>query len=198
MARWVKSHPGPLKVLMLVLGFALAFGVGAVASLISERGLGLLGEAGSQQAAEQHEETSPEIDKASYVAMVGDIQNGAVETIADTNDKLRRYDSLTAADVDALETNYLTLGKYSDQAKNLEPPKGYEEQHDIFSTALGELYDAAGVAQRLAAKPLSATKADFDEYQRHVDRATTSLRQSNEILDQNYKTTEGLRRPTAM
>jgi hypothetical protein len=198
MARWVKSHPGWLKVLLLALGFALAFGVGAAASLISERGLGFLGEAGSQQAAEQQEETSPEIDKSSYITMVGDIQNGAVETIADSNDKLRRYDSLTPADVDALETNYLTLGKYSDQADNLEPPKGYEEQHDIFGTAIGELYDAAGVAQRLAAKPVSATKADFDEYQRHVDKASTSLRQSNEILDQNYKTTEGLQSPSAL
>jgi hypothetical protein len=108
---------------MLAVAFALAFGVGAAASLISERGSGfLLGEEGSPRAATQ-EEASPEMDKESYAAVVGGVQNGAVEVLTDSNDKLLRYDSLTAADVDDLEANYLALGKYSDQAEGLEPPR---------------------------------------------------------------------------
>jgi hypothetical protein len=45
----------------------------------------------------------------------------------------------------------------------------------------------------LAADPISATQADFEDYDRLVDEATADLQQSNEILGKDYKTIEGVR-----
>ena len=133
-----------------------------------------------------------EIDAASYAQNVGDIQNAAVQTFTRIHDRLRRYDTLSAADIETIEADYLALETYSVQAEDLDVPEEYKGQHEMFSGAIRNLYAAAEIAQRVTAAPVSATAADFKEYDERVAEATSSLVQSNEILGQDYSTTEGL------
>jgi hypothetical protein len=137
---------------------------------------------------------SSQTDKEEYSGKVEEIQNGAVETISGINDKLRRYDTLSAYDIADLRTSSGALQDYREQAENLDPPPDYAQQHEVFSTAIGELYNAAATAYKVTSDPVSATQADFADYQQHVDSATASLKQSNELLGENYKTPEGLPR----
>jgi hypothetical protein len=74
--------------------------------------------------------------------------------------------------------------------EDLAPPEGYEDQNKVFVLAIDELRNANELAYRLAADPASATQADFEAYDRHISKATSYLRQSNEILGRDYKTTE--------
>ena len=133
-----------------------------------------------------------EIDVARYVQSVGDIQNAAVQTFTRIHDRLRRYDALSAADIETIEADYLALATYSAQAEDLDVPEEYKAQHEMFSGAIRNLYAAAEIAQRVTAAPVSATAADFKEYDERVAEATSGLVQSNEILGQDYSTTEGL------
>jgi hypothetical protein len=136
-------------------------------------------------------ESSAEIVRARYVENVGDIQNGAVSTFAGINDRIRRYDTLTLDDAEAIESAYLALEAYSAQSEDLDVPEEYKEQHELFSGAIGDLYAAAEIARRATAAPASATLADFKEYDDRVVEAASGLRQSNEALGQDYSTTEG-------
>ncbi len=140
-------------------------------------------EAGKQEGASDRQ------SKAEYLDEVGDIQNGSVEASLNSNDKLLRYDRLTAADIDKLDANRATLEDYSERVEDLAPPEGYEDQYKVFVLAISELRDANELAYRLAADPNSATQTDFEVYDRYVDRATAYLRRSNEMLDRDYKTT---------
>jgi hypothetical protein len=133
-----------------------------------------------------------EIGRAEYVENVGDIQNAAVQTFTRIHDKVRRYDTLTVDDTKAIEADYLALETYSAQSENLDVPEEYKDQHELFSGAIGDLYAAAEIAQRVTAAPISATPADFKEYDNRVAEATSGLEHSNEVLGQDYSTTEGL------
>ena len=179
---------------------ALSLGVGAMATLIYERGISSGGGAASEQASNQEEaQTSPaseptQMSPDEYLTTVGTIQNGFVQTFLDSHMRFSRYDTLTAGDVEVLEADYLTLGAYSDQVENLNPPEEYADQYELFSLAISELYAASEIAHRVTDDPPSATQADFKEYDVHVETATASLRQSNQILGQSYATTEGVSR----
>ena len=133
-----------------------------------------------------------EIDAASYAQNVGDIQNAAVQTFTRIHDRLRRYDTISAADIETIEADYLALETYSVQAEDLAVPEEYKGQHEMFSGAIRNLYAAAEIAQRVTAAPVSATASDFKEYDERVAEATSGLVQSNEILGQDFSTTEGL------
>jgi hypothetical protein len=137
-------------------------------------------------------ESSTEIGGAGYVENVGDIQNATVQTFTRINDRIRRYDTLTVDDTEAIEADYLALETYSAQAQDLDVPKEYEGQHELFTGAIGDLYAAAEIAWRVTAAPISATPADFNEYDDLVAEATSDLEQSNEVLGQEYSTTAGL------
>jgi hypothetical protein len=137
-------------------------------------------------------ESSTEIGGARYVENVGNIQNTAVQTFTRINDRIRRYDTLTVDDTAAIEADYLALQTYGAQAQNLDVPDEYEAQHELFSGAIGDLYGAAEIARRVTAAPISATPADFREYDDLVAEATSDLEQSNEVLGQDYSTTAGL------
>jgi hypothetical protein len=63
----------------------------------------------------------------------------------------------------------------------------------VLVLAIDELYAANKLAYRLAADPASATQADFEAYDRHIQRATSYLGRSNEALGKDYKTTETAR-----
>lgn len=137
---------------------------------------------------------STESGGAGYVENVGDIQHDAVQTFTRINDMVGRYDTLTVDDVETIETNSLALEAYSAQAEDLDVPEGYKGQHELFSGAIGDLYAAAEIAQRVTTAPTSATPADFKEYDNRVAEATSGLKQSNEILGQDYSTTEGFQK----
>jgi hypothetical protein len=191
----------PLRVLVYLAAaavmLAIAAGVGATAALMFASDRGSPEGAKSQQAEEaepgqesKQEAASDRPSEAEYLGEVGDIQNGSVEASLDSNGKLLRYDALTAQDIEKLEANHATLEDYSAQVEDLAPPDGYEDQHNVFGLAIDELRDANELAYRLASDPTSATQADFEAYDRHISKATSYLRQSNEILGRDYKTTE--------
>ena len=144
------------------------------------------------------ESATSRTNEVDYLTEVGDIQNGSVQTLASSNDKLLQYDALTPEDVADLQANYSALAGYSERIENLNPPEGYEEQYELLSAAIGELYGAAGIAYRLASDPVSASIDDFKEYERHVDEASASLRRSNELLGEDFETSEELRLPTRL
>src|SRR5215213_8310347 len=127
--------------------------------------------------------------EAAYLEEVASIQNGSVEASLRNNDKLLRYDRLTADDIEEMKANSAVLESYGRRAKDLDPPTEYEDQHDVFVLAIGELRDANELAYRLAADPSSATQTDFEAYDHYVDRATAYLRRSNDMLGKDYKTT---------
>jgi hypothetical protein len=152
-------------------------------------------EAGEQQNAprSQEQEAAAGQSEAEYVARVGDIQAGSVETYLDSHDKLMRYDALTADDVEQMQSNQAALKEFADQVDGLNPPQKYMEQYEVFSSAINELHEATRIAYELAADPVAASQSKFDEYDRHVDQAAANLERSNEILGRDYKTIEGAR-----
>jgi hypothetical protein len=204
--RRVKSLSPALRAVVYVGVIAamsiMAVGLGVVATVVFERGSEIFGEAEpqsyseqeEQQASDQEEYASSQLSAAEYIAEVGDIQNGSVESFVRVHDKLLRYDSLTPADVEEIEADQAALKDYTDRNDNLTPPEEYRGHHELLSVATGELSDAAEIAHRVAADTVSATSADFREYDSLVTGAATSLRRSNEVLGQNYRTTEGLPR----
>jgi Cu/Zn superoxide dismutase len=111
----------------------------------------------------------------------------------DSHGKLLRYDSLTGEEVDKMQVNTMALGTFATQAGNLDPPRKYSKQYKVFHLAVDELRDATELAHTLAADPISATQADFDDYDRLVDEAAAGLQQSNKILGKDYKTMKGVR-----
>ena len=135
--------------------------------------------------------SSTETDGTGYVQNVGEIQNGAVQTFTRINDRIRRYDALTVDDTETIEADFAALETYSTQAEDLDVPEEYEGQHELFAGAIEDLYAAAEIARWVTAAPASATPADFKEYDNRVAEATSGLEQSNEVLGQDYATTEG-------
>jgi hypothetical protein len=204
MVRWLQSLSPALRTAIYAVAvaavLALVIGIGAAATIVYERSTGSGGGAESEQASDQEEaQTSPaseptQMSPDEYLTTVGTIQNESVGTFLDSHSRLSRYDTLTAGDVEVLEANYLILGAYSDQVENLNPPEEYADQYEVFSFAISELYAASEIAYRVADDPPSATQANFREYDEHVEAATASLQQSNQILGQSYRTTEGVSR----
>jgi hypothetical protein len=210
----LRTLPIPLKIAAFAAAvLAVAAGMGVVAALTlganegppegakSERVRGANSEQGgrSQGGAEKgasdaqytKNKDSDGSSEAAYLDEVADIQKGSVEASLRSNDKLLRYDRLTANDVQVMKDNSATLKSYGRRAKDLDPPTKYEDQHEVFVLAINELRDANELAYRLAADPQSATQADFEAYDRYVARATAYLRRSNEMLGKDYKTTGG-------
>jgi hypothetical protein len=195
MVRWVQSLSPALRTVIYAVAvaavLALAIGIGAAATIVYQGGTGSGGGAASEQASNQEEaQTSP----ASEPTQMSPDEYGSIGTFLDSHTRLSRYDTLTAGDVAVLEANHLTLGAYSDQVENLNPPEEYADQYELFSLAIRELYAASEIAHRVTDDPHSATQADFRDYDEHVETATTSLQQSNQILGQSYRTTEGVSR----
>jgi hypothetical protein len=214
MMQQLRNLPPPLRILAVVavalVVLALAAGVGAVAALLvvgpgsdssggepekvggaehQQREAGSPGEDKPGQAGKQ-EDASDRPSEAEYLSEVGEIQNGAVEASLESNTKLLRYDLLTGGDLEEMEANRTALGAYSERVEALDPPEGYRDQYRVFVLAIDELSDANELAYRLATNPAAATQADFEAYDRHIKRATSYLRQSNEALGRDYKTTE--------
>ena len=127
-----------------------------------------------------------------YVDAVGEIQADSVEAFLDSHEKLLRYDSLTSDDIEKMRANQAALQEFTDRASDLSAPQKFRDHKDTFLPAIDELHQAAQQAYALAADPISATQADFDDYDRLVKEAAADLQRSNEILGKNYKTIEGV------
>lgn len=128
-----------------------------------------------------------------YVGGVGEIQANSVEAFLESHEKLLRYDALTSSDIEEMQANQAALQGFVDQASDLRAPKQYRNQKDAFVSAIDELHQAAQLAYALAADPVSATQADFDDYDRLVDEATAGLRRSNQLLGKDFEGIEGVR-----
>jgi hypothetical protein len=145
-------------------------------------------EQGGRQEGLAEKAASDGSSEAAYLDEVADIQNGSVEASLRSNNKLLRYDGLTAEDVEELKADYVALENYAGRARDLAPSAEHEDQYKVFVLAINELRDANELAYHLAADPSSATQTDFEAYDRNVNRATAYLRRSNEMLGEDYKT----------
>lgn len=132
-------------------------------------------------------------DETEYVDAVEDIQTNAVETFLNSHEKLLLYDALAADDVQEMGANETALQGMADRAADLAPPRKYEEQHEVFGSAIDELHEAARLAHGMAADPVAAAGLGFDEYDGHVTEASSLLRRSNELSGEDYESIEGVR-----
>ena len=204
----------------VILVFVLAASVGAVAAMVASGDLsrpagerakpdapssaGEQGNSAQRQQANadrsQQEnsdakrgQAAPQDEQTAYVHEVGEIQADSVETFLDSHEMFLRYDALTSGDIEKMQANQAALQELADRASHLGAPQKYTDQKDAFVSAIDELHQAAHLAYTLAADPISATQADFDDYDRLVNEARAGLQQSNEILGKDYKTIEGVR-----
>jgi hypothetical protein len=106
---------------------------------------------------------------------------------------LLRYDTLTSGDIEKLQADQADLERFTGQAEALNAPQKYKEHKDVFRSAIDELHQATQLAYVLAADPISATQADFDNYDHLVNEAAADLQRSNEILGKDYKSIEGVK-----
>jgi hypothetical protein len=198
--QWLRTLPVPLKIVAMAAAvLVVAAGMGAVVALTLGKNKGPpersktepAGQYNPEQGgrsmdvAEKSASTAP--NEAAYLEEVADIQNGSVEATLRSNNKLLRYDGLTAEDVKELKADFVSLENYARRARDLAPSAEHEDQYKVFVLAINELRDANELAYRLAADPSSATQTDFEAYDRHVNSATAYLRRSNEMLGKDYK-----------
>jgi hypothetical protein len=131
-------------------------------------------------------------DETEYVDAVEDIQTNAVETFLNSHEKLLLYDALAADDVQEMGANETALQGMADRAADLAPPRKYEEQHEVFGSAIDKLHEAARLAHGMATDPVAAAGLGFDEYDGRVTEASSLLRRSNELLGKDYESIEGV------
>jgi hypothetical protein len=198
--QWLRTLPVPLKIVALAAAvLAVAAGMGVVVALTLGANEGSPGgpkiertgqynpEQGGRPEDVAEKAASDGPSEAAYLDKVADIQNGSVEASLRSNNKLLRYDGLTAEDIEELKADYVALENNARRARDLAPSAEHEDQYKVFVLAINELRDANELAYRLAADPSSATQTGFEAYDRHVNRATAYLRRSNEMLGEDYK-----------
>jgi hypothetical protein len=204
--QWFRTLPIPLKIVAIAAAvLAVAAGMGVVAALTlganegppegakTERTGQYNPEHGGRSEDVAQKAASDGSSEPAYLDEVADIQNGSVEASLRSNNKLLRYDGLTAEDVEELKADYVALENYARRTRDLAPSAKHEDQYKVFVLAINELRDANELAYRLAADPSSATQTDFEAYDRHMNRATAYLRRSNEMLGKDYKAAEAAR-----
>ena len=145
-------------------------------------------DAGQGEAASQQEAAAPRLGETEYVGRVGYVQSNAVEVFMDSHSKLLRYDSITAEDIDEMRNNEAALEEMTREADDLAPPRSFEEQHEVFVSAVAGLQEAARVAYELANDPVAAAETGFDGYDARVDRVAGLLERSNEMLGRDHET----------
>ena len=219
MSHWVRTRSPLVRTLvyaaLAILVFALAASVGAMGALLMLRGdvTGLperqeprsadeqaVGRARQEDGAAEREEAaaSRSADAAQraegeYVDAVEDIQTDAVVAFRNSHEKLLRYDSLSADDVEVMKVNEAVLQDMNERADNFDPPEKYDEQHEVFLSAIDQLHEAARLAYGMASDPVAAAEQGFDEYDGRVNEASDLLLSSNDLLNKEYETIEGVR-----
>lgn len=147
-----------------------------------------------QDGATQQEGSAAQESEAAYITKVGDIQEQSVDTFLDCHAKLRRYDALSAQDIEELRVDQAALEGLVEQVEDIEPPQGYAEQYEAFRSAISYLHEGAQLAYSLSADPVAATQSKFGEYDRLVKEADARLQESNEILGRDYRSLEDVQR----
>lgn len=217
MIRWLEGHSLPVRVLaytgVLILVLALAVGAGAVGALLvqgepvdtgglapqagdrenppsGQGGATTVGREGTEEGTDpqQAEDAARRDEEARYAEAVGEIQEEAVGVFRGSHERLLRYDSLTAGDVEAMRDNQAALEELTVRTAALGPPEEYGEQYEVFVSAMGELHEAARLAYDLAAEPTAVDPDAFAEYDSLVGEAAAGLRRSNELLGRDYET----------
>jgi hypothetical protein len=211
-------------ILVALLAFALAAGVGAVAALMLGGEPGSTGSENSPPSEEQgnaqhsdkqgnsrqneEQDSARQTEKqdrpqqgekqarsqqseADYVSKVGKLQGESVRAFFDSHDKLVRYDALAADDVEQVRASRASLQEASEQVGDLDPPQKYEEQYEVFRSAIEEMHESTQIAYALAADPTSATQSEFKEYDLHANEAAIRLQRSNELLGREFATLRG-------
>jgi hypothetical protein len=221
-----RLRPGRVVVYILVavLAFALAAGVGAVAALMlggepgstgsensppseeqgnaqhsEKQGNSRQGEAKGSSRQNEEQDSAQQTEKqgrsqqseADYVNKVGKLQSESVRAFLDSHDKLVHYDALTAEDVEQVQANWASLQGFTEQVGELDPPQKYEEQYEVFRSAIDDMHESTQIAYALAADPTSATQSEFEEYDRHANEAAIRLQRSNELLGRDFATLRG-------
>ena len=198
--QWLRTLPIPLKIVAIAAAvLAVAAGMGVVVALTLGANESSPGGAKTERTGQYNPEqggrpedvaekaASDGPSEAAYLDKVADIQNGSVEASLRSNNKLLRYDGLTAEDIEELKADYVALENNARRARDLAPSAEHEDQYKVFVLAIKELRDANERAYSLAADPSSATQTDFEAYDRHMNRGTAYLRRSNEMLGEDYK-----------
>ena len=145
------------------------------------------------QAAASRSADAAQRAEGEYVDAVEDIQTDAVVAFRNSHEKLLRYDSLTADDVEVMKVNEAVLQDMDERADNFDPPEKYDEQHEVFLSAIDQLHEGARLAYGMAADPVAAAEQGFDEYDGRVNEASDLLLSSNDLLNKEYETIEGVR-----
>ncbi len=146
-----------------------------------------------EEAAAEQEAAASQREEAEYIGTIRDIQTRSVRAFLNSHDKLLRYDALTAADVEEMQANETVLEEMNDQTADLAPPRKYGEQYGVFSAAIDELHGATRLAYGMAADPVAAAEQGFDDYDGRVNEASDLLLSSNDLLNKEYETIEGVR-----
>lgn len=196
--QWLMSLPLAVRVLVVALALGalviLAAGIPALISSTSERASGFVQGVEGQQldtgeaTVDSGESTvSPETEE--YLSKVKETNVGAVEAFLESDEKLRKFDSLTSEDVEDMEANRNEVADNLDQIEELDPPAEYQEQYELFHSAIVDLDEAAGLAYSMASNPDSITPAMPERYDLLLDRADFRLQQSDAILESRPETT---------
>jgi hypothetical protein len=141
-----------------------------------------------EEASADQEQTASQEEQLPYVSEVGRIQASSVEAFSDSHMKLLRYDTLTSGDIEEMQANQAALQGFADRSSDLEAPQKYGEQKEAFVSGIEELHQGGRLAYVLAADPIAASQADFDDYDRLANEAAADLQQSNEALGKDYET----------
>src|SRR5215211_4289749 len=141
----LRTLPNPLKIAAFAaVVLAVATGMGVMAALTLGANEGppegakpeLTGQYNPEQGGKPEnvaeKAASDGSSEAAYLNEVADIQNGSVETSLQSNNKLLRYDGLTAEDVEELKANYVALENYARRARDLAPSAEHEDQYKVF------------------------------------------------------------------
>lgn len=194
----IMSLPLAVRVLVIALALAalviLAMGVPALISSTSERVSAFVQGVEGQQfdtrevtVDSDEPDVSPETEE--YLSQVKDTNVGAVEAFLEIDEKLRKFDSLTPEDVEEIEADRKEVAENLDRVEELDPPPEYEEQYELFRSAIVDLDEAAGLAYSMASDPDSITPAMPETYDLLLDRADFRLQQSDQILESGPETT---------
>lgn len=207
--QYLRANRGLVYVLIAIVVLVLSMGIGAFAAIVVNNVQTSAASNKSQpsdrqshfqqnekQSSDQRSENqiSSKQSEAEYVDKIDNLQNESVNAFLSSHDKLLHYDALDAADIEELQANEDTLERVGDRVDNLDAPQKFKDQYKVFSAAVDALHEATRLAYYLASDPTSATQSAFEEYDSKVDKASSLLQRSNDLLGRDYKGIEGVPR----
>lgn len=200
--QWFTSLPLVLRVSVAVLALGILFilvaGIPALINRTSERVSGFVegtppdlreSTTVSVEATVDGREPTISPQTEEYLGKVRETNIGAVEAFLKIDEKIRQFDSITPEDVEYMGTKRDEIRNNLDQIEELDPPEEYQEQYELFHSAIVDLDEAAGLAYSMASEPDAISPATPERYDLLLDRADFRLQQSDEILRSKSETT---------